>query len=108
VRSSLDRNKSWESATLPIGADHIGTSLSPEVEIPPGSQEHGARAWGHPETWEVSSFSLRTREGQPADQVQALHRVRDVASEQTHRLVIPRNEGNEVKRDERREVGAPQ
>ena len=49
MRSSLDRNKSWESATLLIGADHIGTSFSREVEIPPGSQEHGARTWGHPE-----------------------------------------------------------
>ena len=46
MRLSLDRNKSWESATLVIGADHIGTSFSREVEIPPGSQEHGARTWG--------------------------------------------------------------
>ena len=80
MRLSLDRNKSWESATLVIGADHIGTSFSREVEIPPGSQEHGARTWGHPETWEVSSFSPRTRDGQPADQVRALRRVRDAAT----------------------------
>jgi hypothetical protein len=85
VRSSLDRNKLWESATLLIGADNIGASPSREAEIPPGSQEYGARTRGHPETWEVSSFSPSTRGGQPADQVQAPRRVRDVASEHTHR-----------------------
>ena len=46
-------------------------------------QEHGARAWGHPETWEALSFSPNTRDGQPADQVLALRRARDAANEPT-------------------------
>ncbi len=36
MRSSLDRNKSRESATLVNGADYIGASPSREAEIPPG------------------------------------------------------------------------
>jgi hypothetical protein len=52
-------------------------------------------------------FHRDMRDGQPADQVLALRWAHNAASEPCANLVIPRNEGNEVKRDERRGVGAP-
>ena len=55
------------------------------AEIQTGSKSMGARAWGHPETWEASLSSPSTRDGRPADQVQALRRARDAASEETCR-----------------------
>ena len=36
MRSSLDRNKSWESATLVIGADHIESLVIARDQDPAG------------------------------------------------------------------------
>lgn len=69
-----------------------------EAEIQPGSKSIGARAWGHPETWEASSFSPNTRDGPPADQVLALRRAHDAASEQ-------RANGDTADRRKRSEAG---
>ena len=69
-----------------------------ETEIQPGSKSIGARARGHPETWESSSSSPNTRDGQPADQVLALRRARDAASE-------PCANGDTADRRKRSEAG---
>src|SRR5262252_8698541 len=78
-----------------------------EAKIQPGSKSIGARTWGHPETWEASPSSPRTRTGRAADHVQALRTGRDRSERRYVPTVIPRSEGNEVTRDGRQGVGAP-
>ena len=92
MRSSLERKYgpasvgcSSELPTVPNGGDNIDVSFTREAKIRTGSKSIGARAWGHPETWEASSSSPNTRDGPPADQVLALRRVRDAVSEHTCR-----------------------
>jgi hypothetical protein len=84
MRSSLDRNIAGVGDASDRRRPHRSLAIARGRDLA-GVIEHGARVRGHPETWEVSSFSPRTRGGQPAEQVQAQRRVRDVASEQTHR-----------------------
>ena len=84
MRLSLDRNIAGVGDASDRRRPHRSLAIARGRDLD-GVIEHGARAWGHPETWEVSSFSPSTRDGRPADQVQARRRVRDVASEPTHR-----------------------
>jgi hypothetical protein len=77
-----------------------------EAEIQPGSKNMAHAHGGTRKPGRPRRFHRDTRDGHPAEQVQALRWGHHAASEPCQ-PVIPRNEGNEVKRDERRGVGAP-
>lgn len=70
-----------------------------EAEIQTGSKNIGASVWGHPETWEASLSSPNMRDGRPADQSPGAAPGTRCSERRTVPTVIPRIEGNEVKRD---------